>query len=56
MGSLVPFRTAQRPRSKPAEGQKEAQIIVFTGVRYVRESNEPPQGSSPSNGTKRKRG
>jgi hypothetical protein len=56
MGRLVPFRLTQRPRPKPGEGYKEAQIIVFTGVRYAREPSEPPRGSSPSSGTRRRRG
>lgn len=41
MGRLVPFRPGARPRPGPVEPSASAEILVFTGVRYVREVERP---------------
>jgi len=56
LGKLVSFDKHRRPlRPRPAEGT-EAQVVIFTGVRYERpEPHLPNNGPAPAR-PKRKRG
>jgi hypothetical protein len=57
MGKLVPFekRRGDRASGKPARSES-AEILIFTGVRYERDSTTAPTKPTASSGTKRKRG
>jgi hypothetical protein len=56
MGKLVPFekRRGDRASGKPARSEG-AEILIFTGVRYERDTTTPTKPTA-SSGTKRKRG
>lgn len=57
LGKLVQFEKRELGRSadKTARSTK-AEILIFTGVRYERETPDVPSKPSPSRGVKRKRG
>jgi len=58
LGKLVPFegRKKDRDRGAPDRG-RGAEILIFTGVRYERDtaSTSAPTKPNPSSGGKRKR-
>ncbi len=57
MGKLVQFdrRGKDRTTAKP-DGSTNAEILIFTGVRYERESGTTPPKPTASSGGKRKGG
>jgi len=59
VGKLVQFEQRGKggtPRQAGAK-QAEAEILIFTGVRYERETGStPPKPTASSSGGKRKRG
>jgi hypothetical protein len=57
LGKLVQFEKRERvePDGKPDHSIK-AEILIFTGVRYERETPDVPSKPTPSRGVKRKRG
>lgn len=58
MGKLVRFDSQRKvgSASRP-DGTGEAEILIFTGVRYERQSAETPtKPTASSSGGKRKRG
>jgi hypothetical protein len=42
MGELVRFRAAAGPRKNDADRSDNAEILLFTGVRYQRTGEAPP--------------
>lgn len=48
MGRLVQFPPSRRPRPAKAGGQTSAEILVFTGVRYIRQDAPHPKASGPT--------
>ncbi len=57
MGKLVQFdrRGKDRTTAKP-DASTNAEILIFTGVRYEREGGATPPKPTASSGGKRKRG
>ncbi|MEO6014127.1 MAG: hypothetical protein ABIQ30_11170 [Devosia sp.] len=57
MGKLVQFETQGKGRiaAKP-DRSTNAEILMFTGVRYERETGAAPTKPTASSGSKRKRG
>lgn len=57
LGKLVHFEKREKDREagKP-DAQSGAEILIFTGVRYERESPTAPTKPTASSGNKRKRG
>ncbi len=56
MGKLVHFEKREGSRSDgKAQRQQAAEILIFTGVRYERETSDAPPKPTAS-GNKRKRG
>jgi hypothetical protein len=67
MGELVRFRAAAGPRKESADRAEQAEILLFTGVRYERsvepkakprggDSDAPPSGGvGGAGGGRRKR-
>ncbi|HEY4165736.1 MAG TPA: hypothetical protein VGM96_03140 [Reyranella sp.] len=56
MGKLVQFERRDKERSGAASARANgAQILIFTGVRYERDTSNLPTKPTAS-GTKRKRG
>ncbi len=57
LGKLVPFEKREKDRdgARPARGEGAAEILIFTGVRYERETTTPTKPTA-SSGSKRKRG
>ena len=57
MGKLVQFDNRGKGRStgKP-DRPSNAEILIFTGVRYERETGATPTKPTASSGNKRKRG
>jgi hypothetical protein len=57
VGKLVQFESRGKggtvPREPPAT---QAEILIFTGVRYERETGSTPPKPTASSGGKRKRG
>ena len=58
MGKLVQFESREKGGTAPREtGARQAQILIFTGVRYERDTGaNPPKPTATSSGGKRKRG
>ena len=57
LGKLVPFERREKGRdSGKADRSEGAEILMFTGVRYERDSSNAPTKPTPSSGSKRKRG
>ena len=58
MGKLVQFESRGKGGTPPREPPSaEAEILIFTGVRYEREpGTTPPKPTASSSGGKRKRG
>jgi hypothetical protein len=56
LGKLVPFEKQAKPRDAKGGRVGGAKILMFTGVRYERESPTVPTKPTPTSGTKRKRG
>lgn len=59
MGKLVQFENRGKGSAAPREstGTGEGQILIFTGVRYERETGaNPTKPTATSSGGKRKRG
>jgi len=57
MGKLVPFERQAKARDSKVDRSGSAKILMFTGVRYERESpTVPTKPTASSSGTKRKRG
>ena len=59
MGKLVQFEQKGKGSGTPREGAglTEGQILIFTGVRYERDTGaNPPKPTATSSGGKRKRG
>ena len=56
MGKLVPFEKQAKSRDAKSASVGGANILMFTGVRYERESPTVPTKPTPTSGTKRKRG
>jgi hypothetical protein len=56
MGKLVRLKKFRRPASSKPARTGEAQIVIFTGVRYERDNQPTPGGIGKSNGDRRKRG
>lgn len=56
MGKLVQFENRGRKRKAPRTEMGEAEIILFTGVRYERDSTTLPGKPPTSVRPKRKRG
>lgn len=57
MGKLVQFEGKAKDRAQPkSEGPTNAEILIFTGVRYERGGGATPPKPSASSGSKRKRG
>jgi hypothetical protein len=58
LGKLVPFerREPNRDSGKSARPTTEAEILMFTGIRYERQSPAAPTKPSTSPRTKRKGG
>ena len=57
MGKLVQFESRGKGRSaaKP-DRSTNAEILIFTGVRYERDTGAAPTKPTASSGSKRKRG
>jgi hypothetical protein len=57
LGKLVQFEKRSGD-ARPIEGERrgKAEILIFTGVRYERDSSGVPNKPLPSPGAKRKRG
>ncbi len=49
MGKLLLFAKTRRPNSEPFERDKDAELVVFTGIRYERQTaeDEPPPNPRP---------
>lgn len=58
MGKLVQFegRGKDSRVGKPPEQHVDAEILMFTGVRYERQTEASPTKPTASSGGKRKRG
>lgn len=58
MGKLVQFENRGKPSATPRESDGTAgQILIFTGVRYERETGATPtKPTATTSGGKRKRG
>jgi hypothetical protein len=57
LGKLVPFEKRNRTREGGAlEKAGKAQILMFTGVRYERDTAETPPRPTATPRAKRKRG
>ena len=57
LGKLVPFERRGKDRdSGKADRPEGAEILIFTGVRYERETSTAPTKPTASSGNKRKRG
>lgn len=57
LGKLVHFeKRVVRPEAGKSPGSTNAEILIFTGVRYERDTPVTPTKPSSSPGTKRKRG
>ena len=59
MGKLVQFEQREKGSAAPRTGAglTEGQILIFTGVRYERDTGaSPPKPPATSSGSKRKRG
>ncbi|HZY68218.1 MAG TPA: hypothetical protein VFE52_06500 [Devosia sp.] len=58
MGKLVQFERRERGGTAARDpGTPPAEILIFTGVRYERQSDaSPPKPTATSSGGKRKRG
>ena len=56
LGKLVPFEKQAKSRDAKSASVGGANILMFTGVRYERESPTVPTKPTPTSGTKRKRG
>jgi hypothetical protein len=55
LGKLVTFEKRRVERKEPITKPAQAEIVLFTGIRYERGSGEP--GKPPASaGSKRKRG
>lgn len=58
MGKLVQFEGRGKDRGGPKpDSSQNAEILIFTGVRYERQSPDAPtKPTATSSGAKRKRG
>jgi hypothetical protein len=57
LGKLVQFeRREARPKGPESDRPAQAEILIFTGVRYERDTQPMPPKPSASSGNKRKRG
>ena len=57
LGKLVQFEGRGKGRSgTKSDRPAGAEILIFTGVRYERDSSTAPTKPTASSGTKRKRG
>jgi hypothetical protein len=57
LGKLVQFeRREGRPERSETDRPAQAEILIFTGVRYERDTQPMPPKPSASSGSKRKRG
>jgi hypothetical protein len=54
MNNVIRFRPADSPR-RTASGDRGAQILFFTGVRYQRMGEEPPASAPQPPRARRKR-
>ena len=54
MGKLLLFNRENRPDSEHAEPVKDAELVLFTGVRYQRQETE--EETKPGVESKRERG
>jgi hypothetical protein len=54
MSNVIPFRPANSPR-RMASGDRGAQILFFTGVRYQRWSEDARAPVRQAQGSRRKR-
>jgi hypothetical protein len=54
MNNVIRFRPADTPR-RTASGDRGAQILFFTGVRYQRMGEEPPASAREPPRARRKR-
>jgi len=57
LGKLVPFDKRRRPsRGAPADASDSGQVVIFTGVRYQRDTPPQPTGGHKPQRPSRKRG
>jgi hypothetical protein len=56
LGNLVQFERRKEPESDRPAPTAEAEILIFTGVRYERQTDAAPTKPTASSGGKRKRG
>jgi len=57
LGKLVHMEGRRKgPTGSKPDGSESAQILIFTGVRYERETSNAPSKPPASSGAKRKRG
>jgi hypothetical protein len=56
LGKLVQFERKGKARADRPARSTEAEILIFTGVRYERDSGAKPTKPTASSGAKRKRG
>ncbi len=57
MGKLVQFESRGKGSAAPREGGGAAgQVLIFTGVRYERQTGAKPPKPTATSGGKRKRG
>ncbi|MBU1176334.1 MAG: hypothetical protein KKH72_13090 [Alphaproteobacteria bacterium] len=51
MSKLLPFARKKRPESEHPEREEDAELVLFTGVRYQRQS---PDDESPTDARKQR--
>ena len=56
MGNLVQFERRKEPEPDRPAPSAEAEILIFTGVRYERQADAAPTKPTASSGGKRTRG
>ena len=56
LGNLVQFERRKEPETDRPAAAAEAEILIFTGVRYERQTDAAPTKPTASSGGKRKRG
>jgi hypothetical protein len=56
LGKLVKFDQRQKAEKSGAKKPGDAQILIFTGVRYERGTSQPPNKRLDPTRPKRKRG